>query len=44
MAVSFRGAVNRGEAFLPGLLTRPDATVVKVSSMGALVPVPGQSA
>jgi short-subunit dehydrogenase len=44
MAVSFRGTVNRVEAFLPGLLTRPDAAVVNVSSMAALVPVPGQSA
>lgn len=44
MDVNFQGTVNTVEAFLPGLLTRPQAAVVNVSSMGALVPVPGQSA
>lgn len=44
MAVNFRGTVNTVEAFLPGLRSRPQAAVVNVSSMGALVPVPGQSA
>ena len=29
--------------FLPGLLTRPQAHILNVSSMGAYVPVPGQS-
>ena len=32
------------QAFLPMLLTRPRASLVNVSSMGALVPVPGQTA
>lgn len=44
MDVNFWGTVNTVEAFLPGLLSRPEAAVVNVSSMGGLVPVPGQSA
>ena len=44
MAVNFWGTVNTVKAFLPVLLTRPAASIVDVSSMGALVPVPGQSA
>lgn len=44
MDVNFWGTVNMVKAFLPGLLTRPAGAVVNVSSMGALVPVPGQSA
>ncbi|AGP30647.1 SDR family NAD(P)-dependent oxidoreductase [Corynebacterium terpenotabidum] len=42
--VNFWGTVNTVTTFLPGMLTRPEAAVVNVSSMGALVPVPGQSA
>jgi NAD(P)-dependent dehydrogenase (short-subunit alcohol dehydrogenase family) len=44
MAVNFWGVVNMTKAFLPTLLARPQASLVNVSSMGALVPVPGQSA
>jgi NAD(P)-dependent dehydrogenase (short-subunit alcohol dehydrogenase family) len=44
MAVNFWGVVNVTKAFLPTLLARPQASLVNVSSMGALVPVPGQSA
>ena len=44
MAVNFWGTVNINKAFLPALLERPCASLVNVSSMGALVPVPGQSA
>lgn len=44
MAVNFWGVVNTSTAFLPHLLARPAASLVNVSSMGALAPVPGQSA
>ncbi|MFC7405700.1 SDR family NAD(P)-dependent oxidoreductase [Georgenia alba] len=44
MAVNFWGVVNSVKAFLPHLLGRPEAALVNVSSMGALAPVPGQSA
>lgn len=44
MAVNFWGVMNMTKAFLPLLLERPEASLVNVSSMGALVPVPGQSA
>lgn len=44
MAVNFWGVVNMSKAFLPTLLARPQASLVNVSSMGALLPVPGQSA
>jgi NAD(P)-dependent dehydrogenase (short-subunit alcohol dehydrogenase family) len=44
MNVNFWGTVNTVKTFLPGLLTRPAASVVDVSSMGALAPFPGQSA
>jgi NAD(P)-dependent dehydrogenase (short-subunit alcohol dehydrogenase family) len=43
MAVNFWGVVNTMQAFLPLLLARPEASVVNVSSMGAFVPVPGQT-
>lgn len=43
MAVNFWGVVHTTQAFLPHLTTRPAAAVVNVSSMGAFVPVPGQS-
>lgn len=43
LAVNFWGTVNMCKAFLPHLLERPAASLVNVSSMGALVPVPGQS-
>jgi NAD(P)-dependent dehydrogenase (short-subunit alcohol dehydrogenase family) len=43
MAVNFNGPVNMVKAFLPGLLVRPAAQIVNVSSMGAYAPVPGQT-
>ncbi|NEC89296.1 SDR family oxidoreductase [Streptomyces sp. SID12501] len=43
MAVNFWGVVNLTKAFLPVLLERPRASLVNVASMGALVPIPGQS-
>ena len=43
MAVNFWGVVHTSKAFLPALVARPEACIVNVSSMGALVPVPGQS-
>ncbi len=43
MAVNFWGVVNTVRAFLPDLLARPEAALVNVSSMGAFVPVPGQT-
>lgn len=43
MAVNFWGVVNMAKAFLPVLLARGEASLVNVSSMGALAPVPGQS-
>jgi NAD(P)-dependent dehydrogenase (short-subunit alcohol dehydrogenase family) len=44
MAVNFWGTVNTTKAFLPLLEQRPEASLVNVASMGALVPFPGQSA
>jgi NAD(P)-dependent dehydrogenase (short-subunit alcohol dehydrogenase family) len=44
MAVNFWGTVNTTKAFLPLLEQRPEACLVNVASMGALVPFPGQSA
>jgi short-subunit dehydrogenase len=44
MNVNFWGVVHMTRAFLPGLMERREASLVNVSSMGALVPVPGQSA
>ncbi|MFM5905685.1 MAG: SDR family NAD(P)-dependent oxidoreductase [Micrococcales bacterium] len=43
MAVNFTGPLMLTKAFLPGLLKRPEAHVLNVSSMGAYAPVPGQS-
>lgn len=43
MNVNFWGIVNVTTAFLPTLLAQPEAAIINVSSMGALVPVPGQS-
>ncbi|WP_281178825.1 SDR family NAD(P)-dependent oxidoreductase [Piscicoccus intestinalis] len=43
MAVNFDGVLTTVRAFLPGLLTRPEAAIVNVSSMGGLAPVPGQT-
>ncbi|GAA1140754.1 SDR family NAD(P)-dependent oxidoreductase [Nesterenkonia lutea] len=44
MDVNFWGTVHMVKAFLPGLKARPEASLVNVVSMGALLPVPGQSA
>lgn len=44
MNVNFWGTVNMVKAFLPILVTRPTARLINVSSMGALLPVPGQTA
>jgi NAD(P)-dependent dehydrogenase (short-subunit alcohol dehydrogenase family) len=43
MNVNFWGVVHTTKAFLPLLLERPGASIVNVSSMGALAPVPGQA-
>jgi short-subunit dehydrogenase len=43
MAVNFTGPLMLTKAFLPGLLKRPEAHILNVSSMGAYAPVPGQS-
>ena len=44
MDVNFWGTLYMDKAFLPHLLEHPEASIVNVSSMGALVPVPGQGA
>lgn len=44
MQVNFWGVLHTVTAFLPLLQGRPAASIVNVSSMGALAPVPGQSA
>ena len=43
MNVNFYGPFAMIKAFLPGLITRPAAHILNVSSMGAYAPVPGQS-
>lgn len=43
LMVNFWGVVHTTRAFLPHLLTRPSAALVNVSSMGAFIPVPGQT-
>lgn len=43
MDVNFTGPLMLVKAFLPGLLSRPEAHILNVSSMGAYAPVPGQS-
>lgn len=43
MNVNFTGPLMLVKAFLPGLLNRPEAHILNVSSMGAYAPVPGQS-
>jgi NAD(P)-dependent dehydrogenase (short-subunit alcohol dehydrogenase family) len=42
MAVNFWGTLYMVKAFVPVLKARPAAALVNVSSMGGLVPVPGQ--
>jgi NADP-dependent 3-hydroxy acid dehydrogenase YdfG len=41
--VNLHGPLNLIKAFLPGLLARPEAKIVNVSSMGSYAPVPGQT-
>ncbi len=43
MNVNFYGTLYMTGAFLPHLLDRPEAHIVNVASMGAFVPVPGQT-
>lgn len=43
MNVNFYGTLYMTKTFLPHLLTRPEAHIVDVSSMGGFLPVPGQS-
>lgn len=43
LSVNFFGVVNTVHAFLPVLLTRPEAVLLNVSSMGSFIPVPGQT-
>lgn len=43
MNVNFWGTMNMCKAFLPVLLTRPQAALVNIASMGAYAPVPGQA-
>lgn len=43
MDVNFYGTINMTKAFLPHLLSRPEAHIVNVSSMGGFLPVPGQT-
>ena len=43
MNINFYGTLYMVKAFLPHLLTRPQAHIVNVSSMGAFAPVPGQT-
>ena len=43
MDVNFYGTLAMTRAFLPGLLERPEGLVANISSMGGLLPVPGQT-
>jgi len=43
MDVNFYGLLHVTKTFLPELITRPEAHIANVSSMGGFVPVPGQS-
>ena len=43
MDVNFTGPLMLVKSFLPILLSRPEAHILNVSSMGAYAPVPGQS-
>ena len=43
MNVNFYGTLYMLKAFLPQLLTRPEAHIVNISSMGGFLPVPGQT-
>ena len=41
--VNLMGPINMVTAFLPVLLTRPEAHIANVSSMGGFFPFPGQT-
>jgi short-subunit dehydrogenase len=43
MNVNLWGTIHMVKTFLPVLLERPEAHIVNISSMGAYVPVPGQT-
>ncbi len=43
MNVNFYGVVNVVKTFLPHLITRPEAAILNVSSMGGFAAVPGQA-
>lgn len=43
MNVNFYGTLYMTKAFLPHFLTRPEAHVVNISSMGGFIPFPGQT-
>ncbi len=43
MQVNFYGTLHMVRLFLPQLLSRPQAHIVNVSSMGGFLPVPGQT-
>jgi short-subunit dehydrogenase len=43
MNVNFYGTLYMTKAFLPHLVTRPEAHIVNIASMGGFLPVPGQS-
>lgn len=41
--VNLYGTIHMVKAFLPRLLTRPEAHIANISSMGGFLPVPGQA-
>ncbi|MGX5696248.1 SDR family NAD(P)-dependent oxidoreductase [Agromyces soli] len=43
MNVNFGGVMNMCKTFLPVLLSRPEAAILNVASMGSYAPVPGQA-
>lgn len=43
MNVNFYGTLYMTKAFLPHLLTRPEAHITNISSLGGFLPVPGQT-
>jgi len=43
MDVNYYGTLYMTKAFLPQLLTRPEAHIANISSMGGFLPVPGQT-
>jgi short-subunit dehydrogenase len=43
MQTNFFGTLYMTKSFLPHLLTRPEAHIVNISSMGGFLPVPGQT-